>query len=344
LSSPSVATRLRAREGADRAREGADRPREGADRPREGADRAREGADRSRARADRAPRAVAVGLLRAARPRQWVKNVLVAAAPAAAGLLLEPAVLATVALAFLALTAVAAGTYLFNDVADREEDRAHPRKRRRPIASGLVAPRTAVTAGAGLVAAGLGLAALVSPGFLAACVAYLAMTGAYTLRLRRVPVVDLLTIAALFVLRVAAGALAVGVPLSRWFVAVTLAGAIFVVAGKRHGERCLGLGDATRRPTLSVYTGPGLLLLGGGAAVLALTAYAGWALQAPDAGAALPWHELSVLPFAAFLGRYAALAARGRAGAPEEVVLGDRPLLALAALWLATFAAGAYPG
>ncbi len=297
-------------------------------------------AERPRVRRAAALRFVALGILRAARPRQWAKNVLVAAAPAAAGILLEADVLATVALAFVALSAVASGTYLLNDVADREEDRAHPRKRRRPIASGLVAPRTAVAWGVALIAAGLAVAALVTPGFLAACAGYLAITGAYTLRLRRVPVVDLLTIAALFALRVGAGALAVGVPLSRWFVAVTVAGAVFVVVGKRHGERCLPVGDGARRRTLDVYTGRGLLLLGAAAAVCALAAYTGWALQAPDGPGAPPWHELSVLPFAAVLGRYGLLAARGHAGAPEDVVLGDRVFLALALAWLLTFAAG----
>jgi decaprenyl-phosphate phosphoribosyltransferase len=302
-------------------------------------------AERSRLGGIPTRRGVALGLLRAARPRQWAKNVLVAAAPAAAGILLDVDVLVTVALAFVALSAVASGTYLLNDVADREEDRAHPRKRLRPIASGVVAPRSAVLAGVALIAAGLAVAAVVTPGFLAACAAYLAITAAYTLRLRRVAVVDLLTIAGLFALRVVAGGFAVDVPLSRWFVAVTIAGALFVVVGKRHGERCLLLEDGERRrSSLSAYSGRGLVLLGGAAALCALAAYTGWALQAPDGTSPVPWHELSVLPFAGVLGRYGALAARGRAGAPEDVVLGDRAFLALALVWLVTFSAGVAAG
>ncbi len=158
-----------------------------------------------------------VALLAAARPRQWIKNSLVLAAPAAAGLLTHPSALAKVALAFASFCLVASGGYLLNDVGDAEADRRHPRKRHRPVAAGELSPAAALTAGVVAIAGGIALAALVSLPLLAAVAGYVALSFAYTWYLKRVPVVDIATVAAFFVLRAVAGGLAAGVPLSRWF-------------------------------------------------------------------------------------------------------------------------------
>jgi decaprenyl-phosphate phosphoribosyltransferase len=287
---------------------------------------------------------VALGLLRATRPRQWVKNVLVATAPATGGLLVDGEVLLAVAHAFVALTLVAAGAYLLNDVADAEEDRAHPLKWARPVASGVVSARSAVVAGLVLIAAGLALAAALSLAFLAVIGAYLALTVAYTVWLRGLVILDLAAVAALFVLRVLAGGVATGVPVSRWLLIVTTFGAVFVVAGKRHGEqrRCPDTGPV--RATLRRYSPRVLAWTSTVAALAAGAAYGLWSLRvAPPAGPS-PWYRLSILPFVGVLARYAAIARVGGAGAPEDVLLGDRVLLALVAVWLFAFGCGAYVG
>src|SRR5437763_14845590 len=125
-------------------------------------------------------RARVVGLLRALRPKQWIKNVLVAAAPGAAGVLTHGDVPGKVALAFVAFCMVSSATYLVNDVGDVEEDRRHPTKRQRPIASGLVSHRTALATAVMLVMGGFAVAATVRWGLLALLAGYLAVTIAYT--------------------------------------------------------------------------------------------------------------------------------------------------------------------
>ena len=136
-------------------------------------------------------RGTAAALLASARPRQALKNVLVLAAPAAAGQLLDLGVLAQVAGAFAAFTLTASGLYLFNDVHDARLDRLHPRKASRPVASGRLSARTALAAGAVLVAAGLGTAALVGLEFLGVVAAYAAIIGCYITWARDVVVLDL---------------------------------------------------------------------------------------------------------------------------------------------------------
>jgi decaprenyl-phosphate phosphoribosyltransferase len=288
---------------------------------------------------------VARAILRATRPRQWLKNVLVAAAPAAAGVLTEDEPFRAVVGAFVALTLVAAGTYLVNDVVDAEEDRAHPHKRERPVASGALSVRVALAAGAALAVAGAVVAASVSLGLLGVVAAYVALTLAYSARLRAVALADLAAVAALFVLRVLAGGVATGVPVSRWLLAVTTFGAVFVVAGKRYGERRV-CGDAAAPVRLALRRYPARLLgwIAVLAAIGAAVAYVFWSLNVAEPAGPSAWYELSAVPFVAFLGRYATIAARGGGGAPEDVLLGDPLLLALVGAWLVAFGCGAYVG
>ncbi|HXA54814.1 MAG TPA: decaprenyl-phosphate phosphoribosyltransferase, partial [Solirubrobacteraceae bacterium] len=183
--------------------------------------------------AERAPTVPLAALVRACRPRQWVKNVLVLAAPAAAGILARPDVAGQVAAAFVCFCALSSATYLLNDVHDRDEDRHDPARRGRPIAAGELPVRVALAAALGLALAGIALAAAVRPALAAVGVGYLALTAAYTLWWRRVAVADIAAVAGGFVLRALAGAAATSVPLSRWFMLVTSFGALFLVAGKR---------------------------------------------------------------------------------------------------------------
>lgn len=293
--------------------------------------------------ARRAPaRDVALGVLRAARPRQWLKNVLLLGAPAAAGVLTEPDALGRLAVAFVAFSAAAAGGYLLNDVRDVENDRRHPRKCRRPVASGVLSERAALTAGALLVAASVAIGASLGMAFLAVLVGYLALTAGYSLVLREIAMIDLAAVAGCHVVRAAAGGIAVGVPLSQWFLVVASFGALFVVAGKRLGDLAeLGEAAPHARATLARYSPASLRHVLTVASAVAVTGYCLWSFNAPHA--TLPaLSQLSVVPLVLFLLRYALLLDRGRGGAPEDLLIADRVLAGLAAAWAGLFAGAVY--
>jgi decaprenyl-phosphate phosphoribosyltransferase len=284
-------------------------------------------------------------LVRAARPRQWLKNVLVFAAPGAAGVLTRPSVAVGVAFAFVAFCLVASGTYLLNDARDLESDRRHPTKRHRPIAAGLVSPRLAVVVGVVLLVLGLGVAAAVNLKLLAVVAGYLVLTTAYTLKLRHLAVVDIATVASFFIIRAVAGGVAVDVPLSRWFLIVASFGSLFMVAGKRAGEHAeLGEERTATRATLGVYSLTYLREIRVIAAAVTLLAYCLWAFEQSAPGSAHPFFELSILPFVLFILRWALLLEADRERAPEDLVLGDRGLQAAALAWAIVFGLGVYLG
>jgi decaprenyl-phosphate phosphoribosyltransferase len=220
-------------------------------------------------------------LLRTARPKQWAKNVLVFAAPGAAGVLDEPKQLAFALCAFVALCLAASGTYFWNDALDVESDRQHPTKRFRPIAAGELSARRAKLIGTVLPIAGLGVAAITGRWQTVAIVAlYRAITLSYSAVWKHVAVIDLVAIASGFVLRAAAGAVAVDVPMSSWFVLVTTFGSLFIVTGKRYAEaRELG-DDAHRlRSTLGDYSPEYLQFVLAVACGGALVSYCMWAFE-----------------------------------------------------------------
>jgi decaprenyl-phosphate phosphoribosyltransferase len=268
-----------------------------------------------------------------------VKNGLVIAAPAAAGVMTGGSALRAVVLTFIAFCCVASGVYFLNDARDLERDRLHPTKRFRPIAAGLVSLPTAISCGIGLMVAGLATALLVNWKVAAVAAGYVALTSAYTLRLKNVPVIELAAVAGCFVVRALAGAAAVEVPLSRWFLIVVSFQALFVVAAKRHSEHvALGGGGATRA-VLDAYPLSFLRYVWMLASGVAVVAYCLWAF-AQDAHAALPIHSLTIAPFVLFMLQYVLLVERGEGGAPEELVFRDRTLLWLGGAWAALFAAG----
>jgi decaprenyl-phosphate phosphoribosyltransferase len=280
-------------------------------------------------------------LVRACRPRQWTKNLLVLAAPLAAGAIGWPGVAVKVAGAFVALCMLSSATYLFNDVRDREQDRVHPRKRTRPIAAGELSVRAAIASAVTLAVAGLALAAAITPGLAAVGAGYMAVTMSYSVWWRKVVVADILAIAAGFVLRALAGGVATDIYLSRWFAIVTACGAIFLVAAKRYAELHERVTPRLERATLRRYSLRGLRLTLAAAASLASIAYVSWAFTRPSH---LLWYGLSIVPFLLWLGRYASLAAAGAAQAPEELILRDRTLLALSLVWGLLFLGGVYVG
>lgn len=288
-------------------------------------------------------------LVVAARPRQWVKNLLVLAAPASAGKLgqLAPAIESVLALCMFTLASVA--TYLVNDVLDAGGDQQHPVKRHRPVAAGDLSPGIALVV-AGLLGLGsLAGAAAVGPALAGVIAAYLVITCAYSLGAKRIPVVELALVSAGFVLRAVAGGVAARVPLSPWFVVVTSGASLFVVAGKRTAERMvLGPRVGDHRPVLERYSASflrSLRLLG---ATVAVTAYCIWVFARPYGGASFHephnalWFELSTIPFVIAVVVVEGAIAGGRGGEPEELALRHPVLRCLGLAWLALFLVGVY--
>jgi len=281
--------------------------------------------------------------VRAVRPRQWVKNLLVLAAPLAAGRLLEPAVIKGTALAFVAFCLISAAVYLVNDVRDVAEDRQHPTKRFRPIAAGELKPATALVLATVLGACGLALGFVVSMPLGITMVVYVALQLLYSAYLKHLPVVDLAMVASAFLLRAIAGGVATGIPLSQWFLLVAAFGSFFMVAGKRYSEmKALG-GEAGTRRSLTRYSESYLRFAWMMAAVMVLISYSLWAFENRGNGAlGVPWTAISIAPFTLALLQYALEVDAGTADEPEEVVLNDRVLQGLGVVWVVVISAAVF--
>jgi decaprenyl-phosphate phosphoribosyltransferase len=263
------------------------------------------------------------------------------AAPVTAGVLLEPESLRATLLAFAAFCIVASGVYYVNDLADRDADRAHHSKRHRPIASGQIRASTAAVVAAALLAGGVVVAFLSGPGVGAILLGYIALTLSYTAVLRNIVLLDLAAIAGGFMLRAIAGGIAVGVPLSSWFLIVATFGSFFMAAGRRHAEYVrLGKGGEAHRPVLRQYSEPYLRYLQYSASTVTITGYALWAFE--GAPHVTVWSGLSIIPFVIGIFRYGLLLDSGQGETPEDVVLRDPPLLILGCLWLVFVVAGIY--
>ena len=287
---------------------------------------------------------LARGLLRTARPRQWIKNVLVFAAPGAAGVLTEGDAVVKALAAFALFCLAASGAYFVNDAFDVVADRKHPTKRWRPIPVGSVGVGVGKAVGAALLAVSVA-GAFVLAGWPLTLVlgAYVLLQPLYSLWLKHLVVVDIAAVASGFLLRAIAGGVAVDVPISSWFLIVAGFGSLFMVAGKRHAEH-LDLGDdrGDHRTTLEVYSSDFLRYVRSVSSSVAIAAYCLWAFEKADVAGAPLWFELSIIPFVLGLLRYGLLLETGEGGAPEELVLSDRSLQVLGALWTACFAAGVY--
>ena len=288
----------------------------------------------------------AAALLRAMRPRQWTKNVLVAAVPLASGHLFDLDVLLPTLGAFVAFCLAASATYLINDTVDVESDRAHPTKRHRPIASGDLSPTVAVVAAIVLFVAAVGLGTVIAPGLGAVVAAYILVTLAYSLRLKHEPVIELVFVSLGFLLRAIAGGVASGIPISSWFLIVAGFGSLFMATGKRSSELDIMMDSesdrSSTRKVLASYSPTCLRFVWGLAATVTVTAYCLWAFEVAEVASSVPWAEISIVPFVMAILRYAVDIDSHSAGAPDEVVLTDRVLLGLGALWVVTFALGAW--
>jgi decaprenyl-phosphate phosphoribosyltransferase len=284
-----------------------------------------------------------VGLLKALRPKQWIKSALVPAAPAAAGALTHGAVLFHTIVAVVGFSLCASGGYLINDAADIEQDRRHPKKRHRPIAAGIVPVGVARVVGFLLVIGTIVLGGVLAHWKLAVVLAvYVVLTFSYSTWLKHLPVIEMMIVGGFFLLRPIAGAAATGVSMSQWFLIVASFGSLYMVAGKRTAEVSnLGEDAASHRKSLSAYPASYLRQTREMAAAVTLLAYCLWAFERADPTGP-PWSQLSIAPITFGLLRYQLLLERGHGGAPEEAVLGDRALLAAGLVWVVLFALGIY--
>jgi decaprenyl-phosphate phosphoribosyltransferase len=272
-----------------------------------------------------------------------VKNVLVLAAPLAAGEVFNPDVLGPTAVAFLLFCLSASGVYLVNDSIDVEEDRRHPKKRFRPIAAGLVPRPLAIGLAVVLFAVALTAAVLLTRPALAGVLgSYVVIQLAYCLFLKNQPVIDLAVVASGFLLRGIAGGVAAGLFLSQWFLLVAAFGSLFMVAGKRYSELLVVGDEAATRKTLREYSASYLRFVWSLSAGVACTAYSLWAFEMAESQDDVPWATISIAPFVLAVLRYARDVDKGAAGAPEEIVMHDRVLLVLGALWVLTVGVGVF--
>ena len=284
------------------------------------------------------------GIVRELRPKQWIKNVLVFAAPVAAGLFDNRDTDLQALGAFGCFCAAASATYLLNDAMDIESDRRHPVKKNRPIAAGIVPVGLAYVLAVVLLAVAIGGSFLIRRDFGFTILAYLALTTVYSLWLKHLPILDIFAVAAGFVLRAIGGATATGLPISEWFFIVTSFGALFMVTGKRAGERAeLGDDAATIRPALAAYSPQYLNYLKAVFSAGTLITYCLWAFasaQESTNGSVL--FQLSIVPFAIAILRYALLLEQGKGAEPENLVFSDRTLLAAGAIWAIIYACAVY--
>ena len=295
------------------------------------------------------PRNLATGVIKALRPRQWVKNVLVFAAPVAA---LGDAryaydyreVLVRVLLAFAVFSLAASCVYLVNDARDVEADRAHPTKRFRPIAAGVVPEWLAYTLAVVLGAASLVISWLVTPNLALVIAIYIVIQLAYCFGLKHQPVIDICIVSSGFLIRAIAGGVAADVPLSQWFLLMMAFGSLFMAAGKRYAELQLAERTGAKiRKSLERYSASYLRFVWALSATVLIMTYCLWAFQIREAQPHnTVWTMVSIVPFVVAVLRYAVDVDTGNGGEPEDIALGDRVLQVLAIAWVAALTVAIY--
>jgi len=288
-------------------------------------------------------RSLPTALLLEARPKQWVKNVLVFAAPGAAGHLDNGSYIGKSFLTFVAFCLAASGTYFWNDILDVDNDRMHPTKRHRPIASGDIPIGLARVVGTISLLAGIGLAVSIRWQAGALVAGYILTTTLYSAVLKHIAVIDLVTVASGFVLRAIGGAVATKLPMSTWFLLTTSFASLFIVTGKRYAE-LREMGEVTdTRATLEEYSAGFLRIVLSVSCGAALVMYCIWAFDTKElAGTTWPFYELSIVPMGTALLRYLLVLEQGHGAAPEEIFAADRTLQVLGAVWAIVFGLGVY--
>lgn len=283
-------------------------------------------------------------LLQAMRPRQWVKNLLVGAAPAAAGVTATTQWL-DVFLAFISMTCAASGVYLFNDIADIAEDRLHPKKIARPVASGALSVRAATIAGCVLTCTSVVLSAVFLNWVTAVLMAgYLALMGLYCVAFRRVIGIDIIIVAGGFVLRALIGASAASIAVSSVFVVFIGCVALFIVTGRRLSEvntfSLHHIPTTPHRPTLRQYSRTSLWLIICIASAGMVLAYIIWVVTTPLARRAV---QAASIPFVIIaLIRMLAVLRQGGGDEPELLLYRDRSIQCCAIGWAVAFLLAEY--
>ncbi|MBX7448597.1 decaprenyl-phosphate phosphoribosyltransferase [Mycolicibacterium sp. 3033] len=291
------------------------------------------------------PRNLPAGVIKAIRPRQWVKNLLVLAAPIAAfggTVRYDYDVMAiNIVIAFVAFSLAASCIYLVNDSRDVEADRAHPTKRFRPIAAGVVPEWLAYTLALVLGVASLAISLLASPNLAVVIAVYIAMQLAYCFGLKHQAVLDICIVSSAYLIRAIAGGAAAGIPLSQWFLLVMTFGSLFMVAGKRYAELQLAERTGAKiRKSLESYTASYLRFVWTVAATAMVVCYSLWAFERDGTNAS--WYAITIIPITIAILRYAVDVDGGLAGEPEEIALKDRVLQLLLLAWIGTIGAAIF--
>ena len=284
-----------------------------------------------------------MALGKALRPFQWIKNTLVFLPLLFAvrvvwspqDLAPLPDLLVNLVLAFLGFCAVSSAVYLFNDVSDRDADRNHPIKRTRPLASGAVSVPVAIALALLLAGSGLVVLAAINLVVLWVALAYLGINLAYSLGAKHVALLDVFLVSAGYVIRVVAGAVAIGALPSPWLYATTAAGALFIVLGRRYAEvRLAGEEASAQRPVLALYSGPligQLLTISATAAWLSYTLYAVEAVNLPANNTMLLTVPLVTLGLFRYL---YLLNTDAHAETPERLISRDPPMVFAIFSWM----------
>jgi len=295
-------------------------------------------------------RPVAISLLLSLRPSQWTKNLIVFAAllfgeRGAAPAFLDPQAIGRAVAAFGIFCALSGVVYLINDIADREKDRLHPLKRHRPIASGAVSPSLAMGTAAVLTVIALAGSFVLRPQFALVGLVYVALQSAYSGPLKHVVIIDVLTIAIGFVLRAAAGAVAIDVPISHWLLILTILLALFLALSKRRHELVLLADGATsHRPILEEYSP---YLLDQMIAVVTASTLISYVIYTVSPETVQKFHTdylglTLVFPLYGIFRYLYLVHQKEGGGSPSDMLLNDRPLLACVALWAIAVAAIIY--
>jgi 4-hydroxybenzoate polyprenyltransferase len=272
-------------------------------------------------------------VIRALRPAQWIKNGVVFAGVVFGGRLLDPSAFLGAAMAAVCFCLLSSGFYLLNDVRDLRADRVHPLKRLRPVAAGALSVSAAVVLGVALVVVAIAMASSLGPKFVLVALTYTALMTAYNLGLKQMVILDVFAIATGFVLRAVAGAVAVDVAISPWLLVCTMLLALLIGFGKRRSELLELERAALHRRNLESYSAS---MLDQSLAVTAAGALIAYAVYTFGSDAAPHDHRMMLtIPIVAYaIFRYLYLLyRRGLGGAPETMLLTDRPLLTSLALW-----------
>lgn len=293
------------------------------------------------------PTNLASGVIKALRPRQWVKNLLVLAAPLAAlgsNVTYDyREVLARVGVAFVVFCMASSCIYLINDARDVEADRQHPTKRFRPIAAGVVPVSLAYSLAAVLGVASLAISWMVTPNLAVVMGVYIAIQLAYCFGLKHQAVLDICIVSSGFLIRAIAGGVAANIPLSQWFLLVFAFGSLFMAAGKRYAELQLAERTGAKiRKSLESYTASYLRFVWTLSATAVVLCYGLFAFERD--GNSASWWAVSIVPFTIAILRYAVDIDGGMAGEPEEIALRDRVLQLLALALIGTVGAAVYFG